>query len=156
MLASAQSIPTRLRKEWEQMCKSGSLDSCYYCMGPQDGDWWHWKGSVSGPEGSLYEGGTFHIDITIPSSYPMKAPKCIMTTKIYHPNIDQNGVINLYMLTGHWSPVYKISNILESVYYLLLEPNFVDVLAPEPAYLNRTDITKYEETVREWTRKYAM
>jgi len=29
-----------------------------------------WKGSIPGPQGSVYEGGTFAVQIELPSDYP--------------------------------------------------------------------------------------
>jgi len=29
-----------------------------------------WKGSIPGPQGSVYEGGVFHIDVILASDYP--------------------------------------------------------------------------------------
>jgi len=30
-----------------------------------------WKGSIPGPEGSVYEGGVFDVDIVLPNDYPL-------------------------------------------------------------------------------------
>lgn len=38
---------------------------------------------------------------------------------------------------------------------MLIDPNPDDPLMPEIAYLYKTDRQKYEENVREWTKKYA-
>jgi hypothetical protein len=31
----------------------------------------HWTATVTGPAGSPYEGGVFHIDVTFPANYPV-------------------------------------------------------------------------------------
>ena len=53
------------------------------------------------------------------------------------------------------SPV-MVCVVLLSVCSLLTDPNPDDPLVPEIARLYKTDRKKYEETAREWTRKYAM
>ena len=45
--------------------------------------------------------------------------------------------------------------VLLSVCSLLTDPNPDDPLVPEIARLFKTDRKKYEDTAREWTRKYA-
>ncbi len=50
-------------------------------------DLMHWKGKIFGPKETCYEGGTFIVDIQIPSDYPFKPPKMKFDTKIWHPNI---------------------------------------------------------------------
>jgi ubiquitin-conjugating enzyme (huntingtin interacting protein 2) len=56
----------------------------------------HLKGTVKGPEGTVYDGGVFEIDISLPSSYPFEPPKMKFITKIWHPNISsQTGAICL-------------------------------------------------------------
>lgn len=29
-----------------------------------------WKGTIPGPEGSVYEGGVFNVEINLPADYP--------------------------------------------------------------------------------------
>jgi len=61
-----------------------------------DGQLRHLKASVQGPEGTVYEGGVFQVDIQIPNAYPFEPPKMKFITKIWHPNISsQTGAICL-------------------------------------------------------------
>ncbi len=46
--------------------------------------------------------------------------------------------------------------MLLSICSLLTDPNPDDPLVPEIAHIYKTDRQRYEETAREWTRKYAM
>jgi ubiquitin-conjugating enzyme E2 D/E len=46
--------------------------------------------------------------------------------------------------------------VLLSICSLLTDPNPDDPLVPEIAHIYKTDRQRYEETAREWTRKYAM
>lgn len=51
---------------------------------------------------------------------------------------------------------YDIWQVLLSICSLLTDPNPDDPLVPEIAHIYKTDRQRYEETAREWTRKYAM
>ncbi|KAI8872965.1 ubiquitin-conjugating enzyme [Ramicandelaber brevisporus] len=123
--------------------------------GPVDEDMFHWRGTILGPPDSSYENGVFHLDIRFPSGYPFKPPKVSFITRVYHPNINSNGSINLDVLRDQWSPSLTISKILLSIGLLLTDANPHDPLVPEIAQLYIKDRARYEATVREWTQKYA-
>ena len=62
---------------------------------------------------------------------------------------------------GHFLPQVTESRsaslqVLLSICSLLTDPNPDDPLVPEIAHIYKTDRQRYEETAREWTRKYAM
>ena len=51
---------------------------------------------------------------------------------------------------------YSLSAVLLSICSLLTDPNPDDPLVPDIARIYKTDRSKYNETAKEWTRKYAM
>lgn len=124
--------------------------------GPSGDNMFNWQATIMGPSDSPYSGGVFFLNITFPTDYPFKPPKLSFATKIYHPNINQNGSICLDILKDQWSPALTISKVLLSITSLLTDPNPDDPLVAEIANLYKTDRVRYENTAREWTRKYAM
>lgn len=124
--------------------------------GPIGDDMFHWTATMLGPAGSPYEGGIFFLDIQFPTDYPFKPPKVRFTTKIYHPDISESGGECLDITKDAWSPALTVGRVLLSLLSLLSDPNPDDPLRPEIAHMYKMNRALYEQTAREWTRKYAM
>jgi len=131
-------------------------DAPHNCSaGPDGDDLYRWEGVIIGPTDSPYAGGVFNLKIIFPIDYPFKAPQFTFTTKIFHPNINSQGIICLDILKNQWSPALTVSKVLLSICSLLTDPNPSDPLMPEIAHLYNTDREKYTATAREWTMMYA-
>ncbi|KAF1899448.1 hypothetical protein Lal_00019576 [Lupinus albus] len=128
----------------------------YSEVGPVGEDLFHWQATIMGPADSPYAGGVFLVTIHFPPDYPFKPPKVAFKTKVFHPNINSNGSICLDILKEQWSPALTVSKVLLSICSLLTDPNPDDPLVPDIAHMYKTDRTKYENTARSWTQKYAM
>lgn len=50
------------------------------------------RGSFPAPPETVYEGGTYQVNIEVPDQYPFKPPKIRLVTKIWHPNISSQTV----------------------------------------------------------------
>lgn len=121
----------------------------------EDDDLYHWNACLTGPTETPYDGGIFNLDIRFPLDYPFSPPKILFTTKIYHPNINENGNICLDILKDNWSPVLTISKIILSISSLLSDPNPDDPLVSEIAQLYRDDYDKWFATALSYTNKWA-
>lgn len=60
-------------------------------IGGQD-DVTHLRGVFPGPPDTPYEGGTYKVDIKIPTDYPFRPPVMKFETKVWHPNISSQTV----------------------------------------------------------------
>lgn len=124
--------------------------------GPVDDDMFTWKGSISGPIGSPYEGGVFFLNIEFPGNYPFVPPQIYFTTPIYHPNVSQRGYICLNMFRSQWSPIMTVSKVLLFISSILCDPNPNDAFVPSIARMYLKDRDTYVSMARAWTKKYAM
>ncbi|GBM96096.1 Ubiquitin-conjugating enzyme E2 [Araneus ventricosus] len=124
--------------------------------GPDGENLFKWKAIIMGPPDSPYQGGVFSLSIQFPKSYPFKPPIVKFTTKIYHPNIDSQGNISLDILQTKWSPALTVPKVLLSVCSLMCDPNPNSPLRAEIARIYQTNKKMYNETAKEYTRKYAM
>lgn len=122
---------------------------------PEEEDITRWSATIMGPQGSVYEGGVFHLNIFFSTEYPFRPPKIRFKNKIYHMNINANGGICLDILKDQWSPALTISKVLLSICSLLTDPNPDDPLVPELARQYKSERVAYDLTAREWVVKYA-
>ena len=127
-----------------------------FCVYPErDDDIFHLSATIIGPDDSPYKGGIFYLHINFPNDYPFKHPKCNFLTRIYHPNIDYNGNIDLDILKDSWSPDYTFVDVLLSIYTLMSSPNGDTPLIPEIGNIYMSNIEEYKRKAKEWTKKYA-
>lgn len=130
-------------------CSAGPIES-------GDKGLYHWAAIILGPDDSLFQDGVFALNIELPADYPFKPPKIRFLTPIYHPNINANGTISLDILQSYWSPALTIAKTLITIHSFLIDANPDDPLVPEVGYIYKTDRARYNATVLEWTRLYAM
>ncbi|KAG8723214.1 hypothetical protein FRC09_004248 [Ceratobasidium sp. 395] len=125
-------------------------------LAPSDQSLFEWTGTLPGPEGSVYEGGEFHVDITLPPDYPFHSPRMRFKTKIYHMNINDQGGICLDILKTAWSPALSLYKVMLSLSSLLTDPNPNDPLVPSIAneYTRRRKV--HDTTARRWVQLYAL
>lgn len=143
----------RLKREYKDL----GIDPPANCSaGPIDDDLFHWQATILGPSDSPYASGAFFLKIDFPPNYPYKPPKVTFVTRIYHPNINAHGNICVDILKDGWSPILTVPKILLSISSLLTDPNPDDPLVPEIAQVYKENKAKFEQTAREWTRKYAV
>ncbi|XP_064270481.1 ubiquitin-conjugating enzyme E2 E2 isoform X1 [Passer domesticus] len=125
------------------------------CAGPKGDNIYEWRSTILGPPGSVYEGGVFFLDITFSPDYPFKPPKVTFRTRIYHCNINSQGVICLDILKDNWSPALTISKVLLSICSLLTDCNPADPLVGSIATQYMTNRAEHDRMARQWTKRYA-
>jgi ubiquitin-protein ligase len=112
-------------------------------------------GSLEGPPSTPYAGGLFHFIIYVRPGYPLRGPKFLAVTKIYHPNISSTGEICVDTVNEAWNPHYDPRFGLTSIASILDDPGLDDPLVPEVAETYLRDRSTYDKNARLYTQKYA-
>uniref|UniRef100_A0A8D3DLD0 E2 ubiquitin-conjugating enzyme n=1 Tax=Scophthalmus maximus TaxID=52904 RepID=A0A8D3DLD0_SCOMX len=142
----------RIQKELADI----TLDPPPNCSaGPKGDNIYEWRSTILGPPGSVYEGGVFFLDIAFSSDYPFKPPKVTFRTRIYHCNINSQGVICLDILKDNWSPALTISKVLLSICSLLTDCNPADPLVGSIATQYTTNRPEHDRIAKQWSDRYA-
>lgn len=142
----------RIQKELAEI----TIDPPPNCSaGPKGDNMYEWVSTILGPPGSVYEGGVFFLDIHFSPEYPFKPPKVTFRTRIYHCNINSQGVICLDILKDNWSPALTVSKVLLSVCSLLTDCNPADPLVGSIASQYTQNREEHDRIARLWTKRYA-
>lgn len=116
----------------------------------------HFVGVLNGPADTPYSGGTFRIDINIPTDYPFGPPKMKFITKVWHPNVSsQTGAICLDILKDQWSPALTIKTAMLSLQALLCSPEPNDPQDAQVANMYLSNYEQFQSTAKFWTDCYA-
>ncbi|KAJ1891064.1 hypothetical protein LPJ66_007130 [Kickxella alabastrina] len=111
---------------------------------------------IDGPTDTPYEGGKFHVRLTIDERFPETPPKGIFMTKIFHPNISEQGEICVSTLKKDWQKHYGIEHVLVTVKCLLIYPNPESALNEEAGKLLLEKYDEYAKHARLMTEIHAM
>uniref|UniRef100_A0AAR2L6T9 E2 ubiquitin-conjugating enzyme n=1 Tax=Pygocentrus nattereri TaxID=42514 RepID=A0AAR2L6T9_PYGNA len=134
---------------------AAKLSTSAKSAGPKGDNIYEWRSTILGPPGSVYEGGVFFLDIAFTPDYPFKPPKVTFRTRIYHCNINSQGVICLDILKDNWSPALTISKVLLSICSLLTDCNPADPLVGSIATQYTTNRPEHDRIAKQWTKRYA-
>jgi len=101
-----------------------------------DDNLFDWEVAIFGPPDTLYMGGYFKAHMRFPQDYPYSPPTLRFQTKVWHPNVYENGDLCISILhppvddpqsgelpCERWNPTQNVRTILLSVVSLLNEPN---------------------------------
>ncbi|XP_033126322.1 NEDD8-conjugating enzyme UBE2F-like [Anneissia japonica] len=115
------------------------------------------------PEEGYWRGGRFVFYIEVPEEYNIVPPKVKCLTRLYHPNItEEGGSICLSLLREHsvdgtgWAPTRRLKDVVWGLSSLFLDlVDFDDPLNSSAADLYLRDKKAFEEKVLDYVEHYA-
>mmetsp|Transcript_16520 Transcript_16520/g.24653 ORF Transcript_16520/g.24653 Transcript_16520/m.24653 type:complete len:196 (-) Transcript_16520:26-613(-) len=111
--------------------------------------------SIEGSQGTPYEGGVFKMKLKLGRDFPQQPPKGFFLTKIFHPNVAENGEICVNTLKRDWKETHGIKHILLTIKCLLIVPNPESALNEEAGKLLLEDYAAYCKKAKLWTKVHA-
>jgi len=91
-------------------------------------DMFLWEVALFGPPDTLYQGGYFKAHLKFPTDYPYNPPSIRFLSKVWHPNVYENGDLCVSILhppvddpqsgelpCERWNPTQNVRTILLSV-----------------------------------------
>ena len=127
-----------------------------------ENNFYKWSVVIFGPTDTIYEGGFFRAILTFPEDYPNSPPQMQFTTKMWHPNIYQDGKVCISILhppgtdkfneqekaEERWRPSLGAEEILLSVISMLNDPNPDSPANIDAAVMFRKNREEYNNKVR--------
>ncbi|KAF7996279.1 hypothetical protein HCN44_001911 [Aphidius gifuensis] len=114
------------------------------------------------PDEGYWMNGKFSFEIQVPEEYNMTPPKVKCLTKLWHPNINEDGDVCLSLLRQNsidgmgWAPTRKLKDVVWGINSLFTDLlNFDDPLNREAADLFLKNKELFRDKVQEYVIKYA-
>ncbi|CAG2161652.1 unnamed protein product [Oppiella nova] len=133
----------------------------YRCSAPPQ-----WDLFISGPPDSVYENHVLHAKMHFPSKYPFQPPTFRFVTKMFHPNIYNDGIVCISILHSErddptnyenenctWTPGQNVRTVCLSIISLLNSPNIFSPANVDASKMLRDDKPLYEKFIKELLEK---
>lgn len=111
---------------------------------------------IEGPAGTPYESGVFRMKLVLTPDFPNSPPKGYFVTKIFHPNIANNGEICVNTLKKDWNPTLGLRHVLLVIRCLLVEPFPESALNEQAGKMLMEDYEAYAKHARLYTSIHAL
>ncbi|KAK3816907.1 MAG: ubiquitin-conjugating enzyme/RWD-like protein [Linnemannia elongata] len=123
-------------------------------------NYFEWEAVIKGPDGTPYEGGIFPAVLSFPQNYPDAPPSIKFSGQMFHPNIDQEGKMQIPLLQAGgqqagkdaWSSTDGVEKVLKEVSYILTHPNLAIAVNKEASNVWSTDRKQFDAVVRTTVR----
>ena len=141
----------------KKKCKTdANLAMIQGSVGPKKFNILEWSAIFKGPGNTPYEDGWFRLKLEIPKDYPKSRPIVQFITPVLHPNISKDGKNICVTSLNEWEETRDIAEVVFSIFSMLAFPCFEHGLNQDAITSHKNDPLKYEQEVRDFTKKYAV
>ncbi|KAF5620040.1 ubiquitin ligase UBC4 [Fusarium sp. NRRL 52700] len=126
---------------------------------PPDESIYTWHVTLTAPESTPYYPGKFGIVLTLPTGYPFKPPVVKFVTRIYHPNVTNDGQGNIclgLLKPDAWKPSTQLRAVLEGLRNILEEPQIDSPLEERIAQEYQNNRAEFNKNAKKHVELYAM
>lgn len=112
-----------------------------------------WICEIPGPKGTVWEGGSYKLNMEFPADYPLRPPKSQFNPVLPHPNVYPSGTVCLSILNEEedWKSSISIKQILIGIQKLLKdEPNIESPAQYDPCNLFKNNREVYTKNAKEF------
>ncbi|KEF63504.1 uncharacterized protein A1O9_01482 [Exophiala aquamarina CBS 119918] len=114
-----------------------------------------WKVVLEGPNHSAYASGVFVMYLAMEDEYPRRPPQGRFVTPVFHPNVNRHGRICHSIFDRNWTVDTTNKQILDTVFGLLLVPEFSDPINTVVTLNYYWDEVAFKDEVQKHICKYA-
>lgn len=143
-----------LKEEYENLknCPDLPINKCEYVENNKK----HWRIVFEGSKYSPYEGGQFTLDLLFNKGiFPKYGPEAKFITKMFHPNIKDDGHVCINLLND-WKQNISIISVIFGILDILDHPVASNGYSNQASSLLEKDEAGFYKKVKEYTLLYAM
>ena len=115
----------------------------------------HWKIVFTGSQNSPYDDGYFILELLFNNGvFPKYGPEAKFITKMFHPNVAENGHVCINILNS-WDPKTTIYEVILGILEIMDNPVPEGGFSNEAKKLLETNVDEFYKRVEDYTFKYA-
>ena len=149
-------MSVRIQKEYEALIKN-PIENVIFEMSESNIN--EWTFVIFGPNDSVYKDGVYNGKLIIPKEYPHRPPEVKFISKLFHPNVYDDGKLCMSILhegediygyehiSERWNPSHSVNSILMSFTSILTEPNFDSPANIDISNLWKNDFNEYKKII---------
>ncbi|XP_037953423.1 ubiquitin-conjugating enzyme E2-18 kDa-like [Teleopsis dalmanni] len=109
------------------------------------------------PDSPPYDEGAFLLEVNFKPDYPFMPPRLHFVTKVYHPNVQENGLICMPILfVENWKPTTRMTQVLQVLVALMNDPIAEMPIRADLGKMFLMDHDKYMRLATDFTKQTAL